>query len=148
MIREVGKMTVVASPNIDPRKYSRLLAKALPRSIRGEEENERVLKIVERLIDKGEANLTPEEGALLDLLVTLVEKFEEEYYQLEKNSSATPLSILKELMSARDLKSSDLWSVLGSKGLTSEILSGKRAISKSRAKALAEFFRVSADLFI
>ena len=141
-------MTAVVSANIDPKKYSRLLAKTLPRAIRSEQDNERMLKIVERLIDKGEGNLTPEEGALLDLLVTLIEKFEEEFYQLEKNSSATPLGILKELMAARDLKSSDLWNVLGSKGLTSEILSGKRAISKSRAKALAEFFHVSADLFI
>jgi HTH-type transcriptional regulator/antitoxin HigA len=148
MIREVGKMSAVPSADIDAKKYSRLLAKTLPRSIRSEKENERVLKIVERLIDKGEANLTTEEGTLLDLLVTLVEKFEEERYQLERNSSATPLGILKELMAARNLKSSDLWRVLGSKGLTSEILSGKRAISKSRAKALAEFFHVSADLFI
>ena len=134
--------------NIDPKKYSRLLARTLPRSIRSEEENDRVLKIVERLMDKGEDNLTPEEGALLELLVTLVEKFEEEEYKLEKKSSATPLGILKELMAARNLKSSDLWSVLGSKGLTSDILSGKQAISKSRAKALGEFFHVSADLFI
>jgi len=148
MTREVGSMAAVHSVDIDSRKYSRLLAKTLPRSIRSEEENERVLQIIEQLMDKGDGNLTPEEGVLLELLVTLVEKFEEEHYQLEKNSSATPLSILKELMAARDVKSSDLWGVLGSKGLTSDILSGKRSISKSRAKALAEFFHVSADLFI
>jgi HTH-type transcriptional regulator/antitoxin HigA len=148
MTREVGKMAAVPSAHIDPKKYSWLLAKTLPRSIRSEEENDRVLKIVERLIDKSEDNLTPEESALLDLLVTLVERFEEDYYQLEKKSSSTPLGILKELMAAREIKPSDLWSVLGSKGLTSEILSGKRAISKSRARALAEFLHVSADLFI
>jgi HTH-type transcriptional regulator/antitoxin HigA len=141
-------MTAAPSPGIDARKYSRLLAKALPRAITSEKENDRLLAIVDQLMSKGEENLTPEEGALLDLLVALIEKFEAEHYQLERKSIATPLSTLRELMAARDLKPSDLWEVFGSKGLTSEVLSGKRAISKSKAKALAQFFQVSAELFI
>jgi len=141
-------MTAIANATIDPKKYSRLLAKTLPRAISTEEENDRMLKIVERLMDKGEDNLTAEEGALLDLLVTLIEKFEADYYQLQKKSASSPLSILKHLMEARDVKPKDLWSVLGSKSLTSQILNGHRAISKSNAKALAGFFRVSVDLFI
>jgi HTH-type transcriptional regulator / antitoxin HigA len=52
------------------------------------------------------------------------------------------------LMAARGLQPKDLWEVFGSKSLTSEILNGNRAISKSKAKALADFFRVSAELFI
>lgn len=99
-------------------------------------------------MSKGEERLTPEEDALLDLLVNLIERFETEPYKLERNSSATPLSILRELMAARDLKPSDLWKVFDSKGLTSEVLNGKRAISKNKARALAEFFHVSAELFI
>jgi HTH-type transcriptional regulator/antitoxin HigA len=141
-------MTVVASAQIDPKKYSRLLAKTLPRAITNEAENERMLKEVERLMDKGEGNLTPEEDTLFELLVTLIEKFEEGYYQLEKNSTSTPVSMLKHLMDARDLKPKDLGNVLGSKSLASEILNGNRAISKSKAKALAQFFHVSAELFI
>jgi antitoxin component HigA of HigAB toxin-antitoxin module len=38
--------------------------------------------------------------------------------------------------------------VIGSKGRVSEILSGKRAVSKGQAKKLAEFFCVRADLFL
>ncbi|GAC1403196.1 MAG: hypothetical protein NVSMB56_18160 [Pyrinomonadaceae bacterium] len=38
--------------------------------------------------------------------------------------------------------------LFGSKGRASEAINGKRAISKAQAKALAEFFHVSADLFI
>lgn len=147
-MREVGNMTAAPSTGIDARKYSRLLAKTQPRAITSEEENERLLAIVDQLMSKGEEKLTPEEDALLDLLVTLIEKFETEHYKLERKSVATPLSTLRELMAARDLKPSDLWKVFGSKGLTSEVLSGKRAISKSKAKALAEFFHVSAELFI
>lgn len=141
-------MTAAPSVRLDARKYSRLLAKAQPRAITSEEENDRLLAFVDQLMSKGEKDLTPEESALFDLLVTLIEKFETEHYHLERNSRATPLSILRELMAARDLKPSDLWKVFGSKGLTSEVLNGKRAISKSKAKALAEFFHVSAELFI
>lgn len=141
-------MTAAPSFGIDARKYSRLLAKAQPRAITNEEENDRMLAIVNQLMSRGEENLTPEEGALFELLVTLIEKFETEHYHLESSSSTTPLSILRELMAARDLKPIDLWNVFGSKGLTSEVLNGKRAISKGKAKALAEFFHVSAELFI
>jgi HTH-type transcriptional regulator/antitoxin HigA len=137
-----------ASVRVDAKKYSRLLAKAQPRAITSEKENDRLLAIVDQLMSKGEENLTPEEGALLDLLVALIERFEGERYQLERKSIATPLSTLSELMAARDLKPSDLWKVFGSKGLTSEVLVGKRAISKSKAKTLSEFFHVSAELFI
>jgi HTH-type transcriptional regulator / antitoxin HigA len=144
MIRGNGKMT---APNtaIDQRKYAKLLAKALPAVIETEEQNERMLREVERLIDKGEDKLSPEEKALFKLMVTLIEDFEEQHYQL---NAATPVTILKELMVARGLQPKDLWEVFGSKSLTSEILNGNRAISKSKAKALADFFRVSAELFI
>ena len=43
---------------------------------------------------------------------------------------------------------SDLWKLFGSKGVASEVVNGKRGISKAQAKALAEFFHVSPELFI
>jgi HTH-type transcriptional regulator/antitoxin HigA len=51
-------------------------------------------------------------------------------------------------MRARGMQPRDLWDVFGSKGVTSEVLRGKRGISKERAKILARVFGVSADLFI
>jgi HTH-type transcriptional regulator/antitoxin HigA len=41
-----------------------------------------------------------------------------------------------------------VWPLFGSKGVASEVLNGKRSISKAQAKKLAAFFHVSADLFI
>ena len=148
MTKEAGNVTAIASAQIDPKKYSRLLARTLPRTIATEKENKRMLAIVNNLMKKGEGNLTPEEDVLLDLLFTLIEKFEQGFYKLEKKSASTPASTLKFLMEARGLSPKDLWPVLGSKGLTSEILSGRRAVSKGKAKILAEFFRVSAEVFI
>lgn len=130
--------------NINPQKYGRLLARVRPAVIKSEEENNRLLALVERLMAKGES-LTPEEGELLELLGKLIADFEEEFYQPE---DATPHEILQELMNARRLKQSDLREILGSKGRVSEVINGKRAISKAQAKALAEFFHVSAELFI
>lgn len=129
---------------INPQKYGKLLAKVRPTVIRTEEENDRMLALVEQLMAKGE-NLTPEEGELLRLLGKLVADFEEEFYHLDE---AAPHEVLRELMDARGLKQGDVGQLLGSKGRVSEVINGKRTISKAQAKALAEFFHVSADLFI
>jgi HTH-type transcriptional regulator/antitoxin HigA len=124
--------------------YGKLLAEVMPQVIETESENERLLAEVDKLMKKG-GSLSPEEEKLFDLLVTLIEKFEDEHYQL---NASTPHSILLHLMEARDLKQSDLVGILGSKGVTSEVINGKRGISKAQAKALGEFFHVSPALFL
>ena len=129
---------------IDPTRYRRLLSRAMPVIIETEEENERMLKTIERLMDKGES-LSPEEEKLIKLLTRLVEDFEERFYHPR---DASPLEVLQHLMESRDVKQTHLWEVFGSKGIASEVLNGKRGISKSHAKALAEYFHVPADLFI
>ena len=135
-----------AKPAMNEQRYGKLLAKVRPAVIETEEEYERLLNEAKKLFDKGEENLSLEEQALLELLVNVIEPYEEEHYELGK--SATPRTILLHLMEAHDLKPKDLWGIFGSKGTTSEVLSGRREISKAKAKALAEFFHVSAELFI
>ncbi len=130
--------------NINSRQYGRLLSKAQPMIIRTEEENERALLLVEKLFEKGE-NLTFEENALLELMVKLIADFEEEYYPIR---DASPREILLELMNARGLKQVDLAEVFGSKSRVSEVINGKREISKTQIKSLSVFFNVSAELFI
>jgi HTH-type transcriptional regulator / antitoxin HigA len=79
------------------------------------------------------------------MIVVLIENFEQEHYSTK---AGAPDAILRELMRARGTQPKDLYNVFGSKGTTSEVLRGKRAISKSAAKALAEMFGVSANLFL
>ena len=43
-------------------------------------------------------------------------------------------------MLAREMQAKDLWPVFGSKGIASEVLDGKRAISRDAAKKLGEMF--------
>jgi len=129
---------------IDPTRYKRLLSQTMPVIIETEAENERMLKLIKRIMDKGE-NLSPEEEKLLKLLTRLVEDFEERFYNPR---DASPIEVLQHLMESREVKQTHLWGVFGSKGIASEVLNGKRGISKSHAKALAEYFHVPADLFI
>jgi len=129
---------------IDPVRYKRILSRAMPVLIETEEENERSLAVVEELLKKGE-NITPEEEKVLKLLIRLIEDFEQKYYHVDE---AEPLEVVRDLMEARDAKQSHLWELFGSKGIASEVLSGKRAISKAHARALASYFHVTADLFI
>lgn len=133
-----------ALKNLNQTRYRKLLSQVMPVAIETEEENERLLAVVQKLMDKGE-DISAEEDALLRLLATLIQDFEERYY---KPREATPLEVLHHLMDSRGLKPTDLWELFGSKGIASEVLNGKRSISKTQAKKLAVFFQVTADLFI
>ncbi len=130
----------------NPKAYGELLLQTLPGVIETEEENEKALAMVERLMDKGEDNLSPEEDRLFKLLVRLVEDFEEKEYLM--GNFATPLDTLKSLIFEHKLKQTDLTDVFGSQGVVSEVLSGKRGISVNNAKGLAKRFNLSVDLFI
>lgn len=132
---------------IDNKKYGMLLAETLPGIIETEEENERAVETVQRLMKKGERNLSPEETSLFRLLVRLIEDFEEKTYP-EVGRSSTPRDVLAFLMEQQGLKQKDLVDIFSSSGTISQVLNGAREISKSQAKALAAKFRVSAELFI
>ncbi|WGV24943.1 helix-turn-helix domain-containing protein [Halotia branconii] len=125
-------------------KYKELLLQYQPKRIRNEEENVKALAIVEELMHLHNRSL--EQNELYELLIILIEKFEQEYYSPGKSSE--PHSTLLFLMKQRDIKQLDLVGIIGSKGVVSEVVNGKRKISKAQAKALGEFFRVDPSLFI
>jgi HTH-type transcriptional regulator / antitoxin HigA len=132
-------MTAILDKNV----YGHLLGEVQPKVIETEAENDLYLAEVEKLMALGE-DLSPEKEQLLKLLVALIEDFEDKHYQLKP---ATAHEILNELMNDRGLKQKDLLGVFGSQGVASEVVNGKRSISKSQAKALGEFFHVSPTLF-
>ena len=134
-----------AARRLNPRRYARLLAERLPTVVRTEKENEEMLAAIWALMRKGEDNLSAEELALLELMSVLVERFEEEHYPIP---DSPPHRILQHLMETRNAKQADLVPILGGRGRVSELVNGKRAISKAQAKALAAFFHVSAEVFL
>jgi len=129
---------------IDRQKYGKLLARTLPTVIETDAEYEHFLAEIEKLIDK-EDKRSPEEDKLFDLMTALVESFEEKNYSIP---DAPPHEVLQELMQSRGLKQRDLLDIFGSDGLASEVVNGKRNISRTHAKSLAEYFHVPVDLFI
>ena len=123
--------------------YRQLVSQHQPQIIKTEEENEKFLDTVEKLLSR--SHLTPEEDALLELLVKLIEDFEEKHYQL---NVSTPSSRLKHLMEARSMEQADLVEVLGSSEIVVKVINGELEIMKEQAEALGSFFHVDASLFI
>jgi HTH-type transcriptional regulator / antitoxin HigA len=139
MTHDFEKMTLT----INEKTYGDLLANFKPRIIATIEEHQRALSEVEELI--AIANPTPEQDQILILLIALIEKFEEENYVID---TASPHDVLRHLMEENNLRQADLVGILGSRGVISEVMNGKRQISKNQAKALAEFFHVDVGVFI
>ena len=129
---------------VDPKRYGRLLAQKLPAVIRTEEENDRLIAELQEL-DARSGQLTPEERQYADLLTLLIKAFEEANYTME---GSTPDSRLRSLMEEHGLRQRDLLDIFGSRGIASEVVSGKRAVSKAQAKKLPALFHVPADLFL
>ncbi len=128
---------------IDQSQYRKLLAEIAPVAIETEEDYDRTLEIVERLTFT--QNHTPEERALYKLLVVLIEAYEAENYPMEPSA---PHEILQHLMEVSGTRQADLVGIIGSSGVVSEVVNGKRTISKAQAKALGDYFKVSPTLFI
>jgi HTH-type transcriptional regulator/antitoxin HigA len=136
---------IMSTQTLNPVAYGELLAKVQPHPIKDEHEYDRLVAEVGRLMERGEQNLSAEETSLLEMMSILIEEYDRKHYPL---SPSQPQKMLAFLLEQRGLEPHDLWPVLGSKSRVSEILSGKRAISKRQSKKLAEFFRISIDLFI
>jgi len=139
MTKATGKMTLT----FDSESYSSLLSKYQPRIIKNEDDNEIFLEIVESLLSRN--NLTPEEDTLLELLVKLIEDFEENHYQL---NASTPHSRLLHLMDARSLEPGDLVDIMGTIEMATEIVNGQLEITKKQAEALGKFFHVNPSLLL
>ena len=130
------------TPRLDDVTYAQTLVDFQPRPIRDDIENERATAMLEKLAAL--ANPTPEQEAVAEILVTLVEAYEERY----RLAPASPLEILLELMAANDCEQKDIAAVIGSKGVASEVLRGRRPISKGIAQKLAARFQVPYTLFL
>ena len=81
---------------------------------------------------------------LLDTLGALIHAYEEERFSIPESDSA---DILRYLMEEHGLKQSDL-SEIGSQGVVSEILNGKRELNVRQMRELAKRFHVSPAVFL
>ncbi len=137
-------METMSATLLDERQYRKLLDETLPVVIRTEAEYRRLLTAAAALMERPEDEIAEEEGRLLELLSILIEEYENRAHPLPK---AEPHKMLAYLLEEKNMKPSDLWTVLP-KSRVSEILNGKRSISKTQARQLADLLRVPVDLFV
>ena len=129
---------------INKAAYARLLVRVLPQIITTEAENERMIAKLEKLDTRGRP-LTREEERLASLMTLLIGQFEESRYPL---GHAEPIEALHVLMESRGLRQRDMIPVFGSSSVASDVLNGKRSISKAHIRKLAEFFHVPLGVFV
>ena len=113
-------------------------------TVRTEADYERAVARLNDLLDAVGDDTTHPLYGLLDTLGTLIRAYEDEHVTLPK---ATGVEALQYLMEEHDLTQSDLPEV-GSQGVVSELLRGKRRLNLRQIHALAERFHVSPAVFI
>ena len=113
-------------------------------SIRNEEEYDQAVARLNELLDEVGTNESHPLYELLDTLGTLIQAYEEQHYPMPEVSGA---EMLRFFMEEHDLKQADLPEI-GSQGVVSEILSGKRELKIRQIRVLAQRFQVSPSVFL
>jgi HTH-type transcriptional regulator/antitoxin HigA len=113
-------------------------------SLRNEREYDRAVERLNRLLDEVGTDEQHPLYTLLDTLGTLIHAYEEEHHPIPECSGA---DVLRYLMEEHDLTQSDLPEI-GSQGVVSEILRGKRELNVRQIRPLAKRFHVSPGIFI
>ena len=113
-------------------------------TIRNEADYDRVVAALNELLDEVGADEAHPLYDLLDTLGTVVAAYEADHVALPATSGT---EVLAYLMAEHDLTQSDLPEV-GSQGVISEILSGKREMNVRQIRLLAKRFSVSLEAFI
>ena len=123
--------------------YHTLLSEIQPEVVHDEAMNERFISILHDLDRRWDA-LTTDERRLHELLVLIIQDFEERTYKIP---AATPIEVIEELMAVHNLKNKDLVGIFATESVVSEILSGKRSLTVDHIKRLSECFHVSPEVF-
>jgi HTH-type transcriptional regulator/antitoxin HigA len=113
-------------------------------TIRTEDDYDQAVEHLNQLVDEVGLNEDHPLYELLDTLGTLIHVYEEQHEQIEATSG---VEVLQYLMEEHGLTQSDLPEV-GSQGVVSEILHGKRELNIRQIRALAHRFGVAPAVFL
>jgi HTH-type transcriptional regulator/antitoxin HigA len=109
-----------------------------------EKDYNKLVNLLDSLIDEVGNNENHPLTSLMETIGSLIETYESQYIS---EIDGNPIDALNALMEEHDLKQSDL-SEIGSQGVVSEILSGKRQLNVRQIKMLSKRFKVSPAVFI
>jgi HTH-type transcriptional regulator/antitoxin HigA len=113
-----------------------------PTPITSAAQHEEYLSVLDKLTSK--ENPTKKEEKYAEVLMTLIEAYEEEHHSIPDTS---PVEILRTLMDANDLRQKDLVPIFGSESIVSEVLNKKRGLNKNHIEKLSNRFRISPAVF-
>lgn len=123
--------------------YTSLLIQHQPKPITNDAEYETAIALASELEHR--PTLTTESETLLELLLTLIEKYEATHAPIPESSGS---SVLKHLMEAQDIAPSELIEILGNATIVEQILTGQKPISTTQAQILATRFNVPTQVFL
>ena len=102
-------------------------------------------KALSRIDELWGAKRNSEKGDELDVLMLLVEKYEEENYSIPESD---PIEAIKFLMEQKSLTRKDLEPYLGTRARVSEVLNGKRNLTLPMIRKLHEGLNIPYDCLI
>jgi HTH-type transcriptional regulator/antitoxin HigA len=109
-----------------------------------DKEYKKLVLFLDSVIDEVGEDETHPLASLMETLGSLIESYESQHVP---EFLGSPIYTLKNLMKEHGLKQSDMKEI-GSQGVVSEVLSGKRSLNSRQIKALSERFGVSPAVFI
>lgn len=104
----------------------------------------KMVKYLDMLIDEIGGNQNHPLASLMETLGTLIETYEKRIIPIPKHDN---ISILKSLMADHGLRQKDMKEI-GSQGVVSEVLNGKRKLNTRQIQSLSKMFNVSPAVFI
>ena len=109
-----------------------------------EKDYNNLVNLLDSLIDEVGNKESHPLSSLMETIGSLIEAYESQNYP---DIEGDPINALKTLMEEHGLKQSDLPEI-GSQGVVSEIISGKRQLNVRQLKLLSERFKVSPVVFV
>jgi HTH-type transcriptional regulator/antitoxin HigA len=110
--------------------------------IKTERDYNRALKAIDRLMD---AKPNTPEGDALDVLATLVQRWEDEHCPIE---SPDPIEAIRFAMEQRGLTRRDLEPLIGSRARVAEVLNRKRSLTLPMIRKLHSSLGIPAEVLI
>lgn len=110
--------------------------------LKTEEDYQAALKRLEAIFN---APVDSAEGDEAEVLMLLIEKFEEEHYPIE---APDPIEAIKFRMEQMDMSKSDLAKILGYKSRVSEIFTRKRKLTLTMIRKLHEQLKIPYESLI
>lgn len=112
--------------------------------IRDEAHYQRMAAMLEGLLDEAAGNESHPAMGLVDIVGDLIADYEAEHHAMPE---ANGLQALQFLMNQHGLKQADMPEI-GSQGVVSEVLAGKRELNIRQVRALSARFGVATSTFV